>query len=139
MWSAAELQLRLKGDPAKVVIARRLRTETTVTLQWIATQLHMGTKSHLSHLLYWQRRAESENHSPKAAKASVRASRPRIRLTSRAERKSPTPEVIPAIDIERGQMIRTSVAELRSDSAVIGGSLPVTDPVGVGGFDTSFD
>ena len=137
VWSAAELKLRQKGDPQKVSIARRLRAETTVTLQWIAAQLHMGTKSHLSHLLYWQRRAESEDQSPKAAKASVKASRRRVSLPNRAERKSRTLETIPVIATKREQALL--VADLRSDTTVTGSSLPLTDSVGVGGFDTSFD
>jgi hypothetical protein len=45
---------RPKGDPEKVRIAVRLRQETTMTLGWIAQALHMGTKTHLSHLLYWR-------------------------------------------------------------------------------------
>jgi hypothetical protein len=48
---------RRKGDPTKVTLARRLRRDTTMTLAWIATRLQMGTAGHLSHLLYWQRRA----------------------------------------------------------------------------------
>jgi len=52
-WREAELERRQKGDPAKVRIAIRLRRETTMTLQWIAQTLHMGTKTHLAHLLYW--------------------------------------------------------------------------------------
>ena len=43
-----------KGDMHKVKMALRLRRETTMTLGWIADQLQMGTKTHLSHLLYWQ-------------------------------------------------------------------------------------
>jgi REP element-mobilizing transposase RayT len=43
-------QLR-KGDPVKVAIAQRLRRETTVTLAWIANQLHMGTWTYVSNLL----------------------------------------------------------------------------------------
>jgi REP element-mobilizing transposase RayT len=58
VWTEADLALRRKGDPAKLRIAGRLRSETTVTLQWITARLRMGTRSHLSHLLYWQRRAE---------------------------------------------------------------------------------
>ena len=27
-----------------------------MSLAWIAQRLHMGTKTHLSHLLYWQNR-----------------------------------------------------------------------------------
>ena len=55
-WGASTLAERRKGDPAKIAIAQRLRAETTVTLAWIAERLNMGTKTHLAHLLYWQRR-----------------------------------------------------------------------------------
>ncbi|MDA1055846.1 MAG: hypothetical protein O3C40_36120 [Planctomycetota bacterium] len=40
----------------KVALAQRLREETTMTLAWIAERLQMGSKTHLAHLLYWQRR-----------------------------------------------------------------------------------
>jgi hypothetical protein len=53
---AGTLAERRKGDPAKVAIARRLREETTMTLAWIAERLAMGTKTHLAHLFYWERR-----------------------------------------------------------------------------------
>jgi hypothetical protein len=53
-WSESELEWRPKGDPHKIRIAQRLRAETTMTLGWIAEPLQMGTKMHLSHLLYWQ-------------------------------------------------------------------------------------
>ncbi len=49
---------RRKDDPEKVAIARRLRAETTVTLERIAERLGMGRKANLAHLLYWQRRNE---------------------------------------------------------------------------------
>ena len=55
-WEASELSERRKGDEGKLAIARRLREETTMTMAWIAERLKMGTKTHLSHLLYWQRR-----------------------------------------------------------------------------------
>jgi hypothetical protein len=35
-WREEELRGRSKGQPGKVVIARRLRPETTMSLQWIA-------------------------------------------------------------------------------------------------------
>ncbi len=35
-WESGELGRRRKGDPGKVRIARRLRSETTQTLAWIA-------------------------------------------------------------------------------------------------------
>ena len=55
-WGESTLAERRKGDPAKIAIAQRLRAETTMTLAWIAERLNMGTKTHLAHLLYWQRR-----------------------------------------------------------------------------------
>ena len=48
-----DLDALRKGDVEKVKIALRLRQETTMTLSWIAETLKMGTKTHLSHLLYW--------------------------------------------------------------------------------------
>lgn len=50
-WTVAELGHRAKGDARKIRIARRLRTETAVTLKWIAAALHMGTWTHVSNLL----------------------------------------------------------------------------------------
>jgi REP element-mobilizing transposase RayT len=52
-WKRADLLARAKGDVTKIRIAKKLRQETTMTLEWIAQALHMGTKTHLSHLLYW--------------------------------------------------------------------------------------
>lgn len=50
-WSDADLVGRRKGDPAKAVIAQRLRSETTMTLRWIADHLRMGSPSSLANLL----------------------------------------------------------------------------------------
>ncbi|MGD0539482.1 MAG: transposase [Verrucomicrobiota bacterium] len=55
-WQQAELKTRRKGDPVKVALAARLRAETTLTVGWIAERLAMGTRSHLNHLLYRQRK-----------------------------------------------------------------------------------
>ena len=55
-WRERELVKHRKGDPKKVKIALRLRRETTMTLEWTANRLCMGTKTHLSHLLYWHNR-----------------------------------------------------------------------------------
>jgi putative transposase len=55
-WTEKVLRERRKGDEFKVRLARRLRAETTVTLQWIAQRLCMGTRGHLTHLLYWHGR-----------------------------------------------------------------------------------
>ena len=42
---------RAKGDARKIRIARRLRTETAVTLKWIAAELNMGTWTHMANRL----------------------------------------------------------------------------------------
>ena len=55
-WSEEELRKRKKGDAKKLAIARRLRQETTMTLAWVAQRQQMGTKTYLSHLLYWSGR-----------------------------------------------------------------------------------
>jgi REP element-mobilizing transposase RayT len=41
-----------KGDPFKIRLAARLRSETTVTVGWIAQRLSMGSRGHLAHLLH---------------------------------------------------------------------------------------
>ena len=46
-WTEEDLVGRRKGDAFKVRVARELREKTTVTLAWIATCLHMGTRGHL--------------------------------------------------------------------------------------------
>ena len=51
-WNEADLEARAKGDRQKLKLAVRLRKETTVTAQWIAQRLHLGTWTHLNHLLY---------------------------------------------------------------------------------------
>jgi hypothetical protein len=53
-WTEEDLRERRKGDVFKVRLAQRLRVETTVTLKWIAERLRMGTRGHLTHLLYWR-------------------------------------------------------------------------------------
>ena len=58
-WKESDLAAKRKGEPGKVEVARRLRAETTMTLNWIAQRLHIGTKTHLAHLLYWRGRNRS--------------------------------------------------------------------------------
>src|SRR5438477_260718 len=41
-WSQKELNRRSKTDKKKVLLARRLRTETAMSWQWIADRLKMG-------------------------------------------------------------------------------------------------
>ena len=56
-WQESDLQTKAKGDAEKVALAARLRAETTLTVGWIAERLGMGTRGHLNHLLYRQRKA----------------------------------------------------------------------------------
>ena len=51
-WNEEQLAQRLKGDRGKVCMARRLRSETTVSLKWIARRLQMGTWTHVTNRLY---------------------------------------------------------------------------------------
>lgn len=55
-WAPQDLNRRRKGDPKKVRIARRLREETTMTLRWVAAELHMGAWTNVSNLLSRERR-----------------------------------------------------------------------------------
>ena len=50
-WQKDELRGRAKGHGGKVVIARRLRQETTISLKWIAERLQRGTWTYVSNLL----------------------------------------------------------------------------------------
>lgn len=50
-WVIADLAQRRKGDAGKIRMACRLRTETTMTLSWIAKELNMGTAGSLANLL----------------------------------------------------------------------------------------
>ena len=50
-WNEDELRARHKRHRAKVMLARRLREQTTMSLKWIAQRLHMGSWTYVSNLL----------------------------------------------------------------------------------------
>ena len=50
-WDEVQLRARPKGHRSKVMLARRLRQETTMSLKWIAARLQMGTWTYVSNLL----------------------------------------------------------------------------------------
>jgi REP element-mobilizing transposase RayT len=50
-WNEDQLRARRKGHHAKVILARRLREQTTMSLKWIAKRLHMGSWTYVSNLL----------------------------------------------------------------------------------------
>jgi hypothetical protein len=59
-WQEADLKTRPKGHSVKLVLAARLRAETTMTVGWIAERLAMGTRGYLNHLLYRRRKLGGE-------------------------------------------------------------------------------
>jgi len=50
-WKREDLMARRKGDLEKVKMARRLRTETTMTWTWIAERLAMGAAGYAAYCL----------------------------------------------------------------------------------------
>ena len=60
-WKEADLRMRPKGHSVKVALAARLRTETTMTVGWIAERLGMGTRGYLNHLLYRRRKSGGQS------------------------------------------------------------------------------
>jgi hypothetical protein len=52
-YEGAIYRVMNRGDHM-VAIALRLRQEGTMTLSWIPERLRTATRTHLSHLLYWQ-------------------------------------------------------------------------------------
>ena len=55
-WQEVDFKTRPKGDSVKLALAARLRSETTMTVGWIAERLVMGTRGYLNHLLYRRRK-----------------------------------------------------------------------------------
>ena len=50
-WGMDQLEQRRKSDRQKIQIAQRLRSETTMTWDWIARQLHMGAAGYAANCL----------------------------------------------------------------------------------------
>ncbi len=59
-WDEVELRRQAKGDVQKLAMAVRLRTETAVTVKWIAERLRVGAPGYVNHLLYRRRKAKGE-------------------------------------------------------------------------------
>jgi putative transposase len=58
-WQAADLGKTSKGDARKVEIASQLRSQTTMSLKWIAQALEMGSWTHVSNLVNALRKQKS--------------------------------------------------------------------------------
>jgi hypothetical protein len=50
-WEKRKLTARGKSDLAKVALAREMRSQTTMSLKWIARRLEMGSWTHVFNLL----------------------------------------------------------------------------------------
>jgi hypothetical protein len=50
-WEKVDLGVRRKSDPQKVALAKALRSQTAMSLKWIARRLEMGSWTHVSNLL----------------------------------------------------------------------------------------
>lgn len=60
-WREEVLAGRRKGDPEKIKIAQRLRTETLVSAAWIARRLQMGSVSYVNNRLYLARKRKLDS------------------------------------------------------------------------------
>lgn len=60
-WAESELARQRKGDRHKMELARRLRSETTMSLAWVAELMRMGSCSYVSNLLRTTKSANSED------------------------------------------------------------------------------
>ena len=60
-WDEASLEALPKGQKEKVELASRLRSETTMSLKWIAEQLKMGSWTYVSNLLNARKSLNSED------------------------------------------------------------------------------
>jgi hypothetical protein len=57
-WREADLGSRRKSDPARMALAARLRTETTLSIKEVAARVHPGTsKSANARLRQWMAQA----------------------------------------------------------------------------------
>jgi len=53
-----------KGHPFKLALAKKLREETTVTVEWIAQRLSMGSRGYLAQSLIDENQTTSANKTP---------------------------------------------------------------------------
>ncbi len=61
-WTEARLESSPKGHRVKMRLALRLRAETTVTYEWIARRVGMGSRSNVSNLVYARRKKGVSSH-----------------------------------------------------------------------------
>jgi len=65
-WKESDLMRHCKSDPAKLVIAARLRQETTLSVKTIAARMHLGTSKSANARLHGGLRQSAPNASASA-------------------------------------------------------------------------
>ena len=71
-WQESELARRRKNDPAKLAIAARLRTETTLSIKRIAERVGLGTSKSANGKLHAWMQAHLKPSAPSERAASKR-------------------------------------------------------------------
>ena len=65
-WTEEVLETKRKGDRLKVELARKLRSQTTMPLAWVAQRLRMGSRGYLAWLLSRREPSSSPPANPQA-------------------------------------------------------------------------
>ena len=65
-WPESDLAVRRRSDPGKLVIAVRLRNETTLPVKWIAARVQIGTAKGAKSVLHRSGRGQHQ-HKPARA------------------------------------------------------------------------
>jgi len=68
-WREADLSARRHGDPGKLAIAARLRSETTLPVRWIAARVQIGTTKGAKSLLHQLAQGQPRHKSTSAGRA----------------------------------------------------------------------
>ncbi len=69
-WQEFDLARRRRSDPGKLVIAERLRKETTLPVKWIATRVQIGTTKGAKSVLHHLARGKQPGKAAKTSNAS---------------------------------------------------------------------
>jgi hypothetical protein len=68
-WKESDLAARRKADPGKLAIAKRVRSETTLPIKWIAARVQIGTPKSAKSVLH--RASHPQRTAAPAGKAAI--------------------------------------------------------------------
>jgi hypothetical protein len=77
-WPEPELATRRRSDPGKLAIAARLRSETTLPINWIAARVQIGTAKGAKSVLHRSGRGQ---HQHKPAREDEPCAQPEFQST----------------------------------------------------------